>query len=133
MSQVFNSDAQQNAAAVVVNGTTETTVISTNPLQVPYETAKGVVHALVPITPGADATSLTLKLYRNFTGEKLLINTVDVQNAASANDQVLRISAVDAIPDGRACSYTVTVTQAGGVANGSVKIGAVIHSMLLSG
>src|SRR5215469_62764 len=133
MAQIFSADAQQLASAVTITGTTETTVISTNPLQPPFETAKGVVSAIVPITPGSDATSLTLKLYRNASGEDQLLNTVDVQFGASANDQLLKIMATDSIPDGRACSYTVTVTQAGGTANGSAKVGAVISAMLISG
>lgn len=134
MAQVFSADAQMNAGSVSLVGGAEETIISTNPLQVPFETAKAKVIAACTLTAGADQIAVELKLYRNFNSEDLLLASQTLTNNSGVNGGMsCVIAAADSIPDGRQVSYTLTVTQVGGADNGAVTAGAFIESMLISG
>lgn len=134
MSEIFSADAQVNAADITLTASAVTSGPATNPLQPPYQTSKAKVLALLFITPGADATSLTVTIVRNINAEAVTIATSVIAFAAPGGDIQASIGGVDPLPDPRQASYTVQVAQAGGVpANGKIKAGSYIESTLLSG
>lgn len=133
MAQIFSADAQVSATSTALTGTAETTIVSTLNLQVPLETAKAKVIAVVPVTPGSDATKFTLKLYRNPVAGGVAIATMELDFAAATGKQIGVIAVTDFVASSQAVAYSVTVTQGGGTANGSVPAGAYIEGTLISG
>lgn len=133
MAQVFSADAQQNNNVVNVPDLTETEIVSTNPLQVPFETAKAKILAVVNMLMGADQTAVTVNLYRNFATENLNIQSFSQNVEAPGGELILMIAAIDPIPNSRQVSYTLTIQQGGGADNGAAQGGAYIEAMLISG
>ena len=133
MSQIFSADAQQVADGKPLVGTTETVDVSTNPLQPPFNTSKAKVIALVVVVPGADQTSVAANIYRNYSGERLLVGGTDVSVPAAGLSFPIAIGIIDQIPDQRAVSYTLTLQQQGGTDDGSTFGPDYIEATLISG
>ena len=134
MSQQFQRDVQANSATVNVPTTTETTILTTNSLPVPYQNAKAAVFGTIVLTPGTTTNLITLKVRRNPAAENLVVNTIVYAagfTVGSAGE--LSFGATDPIPDGRSVQYAVTVTQGAATANGTAQVGCYIDATLLSG
>lgn len=133
MAQQFQADAVVTSAAVNVPTTTETVIVTGNPLTPPYGSFKAKVEANVLLTVGTSTTTITLKLKRNTTAENVTINSVQNITTIAGNTVQVSVNAVDQVNDGRQVQYALTITQNGATANGSALAGAYIETTLLSG
>ncbi len=134
MSQQFLGDAQDLAAGVVINTTTETTGPTTNPLPLPFQTGKFRVLAVCFIATGTGVTAVQLRIRRNPNAENVTVNGT-VSNVITPASTVVQVNigVVDPISDGRPCSYAVTVTQVGATGNGTFLAGSHIEAVAMSG
>ena len=134
MAQQFQRDAQAAAAAVTVVTTAETAIVTTNFVNAPFGTFKAVGLAVVFFTPGTATTSVQLRIRRNPTGDNTVVaNQTIVAGFTVGSLGVVLIAFTDAVPDGRAVQYQVTVTQAAATGNGTAAAGSYIDATLLSG
>jgi|SRR5882672_10500060 len=130
MAQQYSSDAQaQNAFTALPLGVT-VSVLTTNPLPVPFETAKAKVSGFVSLKPGALETFVDVFVIRNVNAEALQILGMAVQPEAAGNTIAIPFACTDDIPDGRDVSYTVQVQCE--TVNGAMR-NAYIEATLLSG
>lgn len=133
MAQLFSADAQASPQDVNVPSSSNARVVSTNPLQVPFQTAKAKVVAVASITPDADETSFTLSLIRNRDSENLLIASMEVIFPASSGNLTFAVAGIDLIPDQRAVSYLLQGGSNSNTGNDVVLAGAYIEATLISG
>jgi len=134
MAQQFQADAVGTSATVNVPTTTETPILTGNPLPIPFENGKCLVQGTLVITPGTGTTSITIRVRRNPAGENVVVGTAVIVAgfvAGSAGD--IGFGFVDPIPDGRTCVYQLTVQQAGAGANGTAQLGCLLQTTVLSG
>ena len=134
MSQQFGADAQGNSATVNIPNVTETTILTTNFIPVPFENGKARINGQLVVTPGTSTTALVLRVRRNPNAENLVVLTETVTSGftvGSASD--IGFGCVDPIPDGRSVQYAVTVQQTGGAAAGTAQLGCLIDAVMYSG
>lgn len=132
MSQVFSGDSVSFVGSTTITTTAETTAVTGNFLNPPFQNAKAMVTASVQLTIGAGTTSLSLRLHRNPNAENQPIMTLGGNSATAGNSVTLSVTASDIIPDGRPVQYALTVQQAGATGNGTIFYGNV-SALLISG
>lgn len=133
MAQQFLADAQDLAAAVAIVTTAETTGPQTNPLPLPYQNGKFRIAASLLLTLAAGVTSVTIRVRRNPAAENLVVNTPVAIAVTASTNVSLQVMCVDQVPDGRSCSYAVTVVCAGAGANGTIAAGSHAEAVAMSG
>ncbi len=134
MAQQFQADSQMLAANVTITTTTETTGPVTNPVRVPYLNGKFHVFGTVIVTSGGSTTALVVRVRRNAAAENVVVTPSPQNiNVTAGNIVAVGFDFTDAVPDGRDCIYSVTVTQVGAVANGTILAGSTISAVALSG
>jgi hypothetical protein len=132
MSQIFSADAQLSGSITVPN-TALTSIVSTNPLQPPFQTCKAKVLAVIDFVPGADQTTVQYSITRNIDSEAILVAQGGIGFAAATFSELpLSVAGIDEIPDPRAVSYTLQIAQVGGTDDGNVN-SAYIEATLISG
>lgn len=132
MSQVFSADSVMIPLPVTLPTTGETVGVTGNFLNPPFQNAKAVVMANVVVTAGAGTTSLAVRIRRNPAGENLQVTGSGALTAVAGNQYSLSIQGADAIPDGRAVQYAVTVLAGGATGTGTIVSGNV-STILISG
>lgn len=132
MSQVFSADAVNNTASTTVTTTSETTAVTGNFLNPPFQNAKAFVEAELALLVGSSTTSVTIRIRRNPTAENVVVASMAGVTVTAGNTVALSLQAADAIPDGRPVQYAVTVQQAAATANGTINF-ANIGTTLISG
>ena len=133
MAELFAVEAASLTANVNFSATA-TLVLSTNPLNPPYATAKVVISATITATTGTTQNALVMQIYRNPSGENALIGAVTanfIATAAAAG--VYSMAAVDRITDGRSCAYGLVLTASSATANATANIGTLLRAEMLSG
>lgn len=134
MSQAFQIDAQSNAATVNIPTTTETAILTTNALPIPYQNGKAVIQGTLVLTPGTTTNLLTIRVRRNPNGENVIVLNAPLAAGfvvGAAGD--ISFGVTDVIPDNRSVSYQVTVQQGAATANGTAQIGCFMQAQVISG
>lgn len=132
MSQVFSGDAVGGTLSVSVPTTTETTGITGNYLNPPFQNAKAAVIACVTLTVATGTTAVVVRIRRNPNAENFQVAGSNTLNVTAGNNVELLLQGADPIPDGRPVQYAVTVSQAGATGNGTILYASVL-ALLISG
>lgn len=132
MSQVFGGDSVSVTTSATLPQSGETTAVTGNFLNPPFQNAKAMVSATVQLTVPASATGITLRIRRNPNAENVIVQGSGTLNATATNIVLLSIQGSDPIPDGRPVQYAVTVAPTGASANGNIG-NATISTLLISG
>lgn len=106
---------------VTVVGTTETVVITKTNVSTQNPNARVRLFGWCVVTPGTDATSVILTVRRGTGITGTIVGEIATQTlvAGAAQQIMLDISVEDTPGEISGASYVMTVTQAGGVANGN--------------
>lgn len=134
MSQLFAVDAVPLVPTLAVVTTTETAIVNSNQIPVPFQTAKAVLQAMVNFTPGTTTTAVTLRIRKGIGIAGTLVGEAYVSGsgltaAVASNFMVLATDLLAGVGVGQ---WTLTIQQTAATANGTVN-SAVLQSMLLSG
>jgi hypothetical protein len=133
MPQVFSADAQQLANPVNVGPAATVTVLSTNPLQPPFQTAKAKVIAFAFVVLDPTETEVSLELIRNPQSEAVVLGNWSVAAVAGQLNAVpVTVAATDQIPDPRQVSYALVVIAQTNTGDNQV-VEAYIEATLISG
>lgn len=134
MSQIFAGDSQVLASATAIVTVAETNGPATNPVRVPFINGKIHVQGVALILTGAGTTGLQLRVRRNIAGDNTVLNpAVQTFTVAAATTVQIGFQFTDAVPDGRDCTYTLSVQQVAAAGNGSFLAGSAISAIVMSG
>lgn len=101
--------------------TAVTTVVTTNTLTVPYETARILIAGWAQLTTGTNTTTVGTSIRRLFNGVLTTvgeINTTTLLAAAGSTEQFW-VMQVDALAQQGPINYALVLSQAGATGNGS--------------
>jgi hypothetical protein len=84
-------------------------------------------------TPGAAATAVAIRIYRNPSGENAVVAQLTGIPVTPATQLMLEVDFADRIQDGRSVQYGVTLQQTSATGNGTTNGAAYIDAALLSG
>lgn len=134
MAEQFQAGAAQNTDQITLPGGGNTTILTLNPLTLPYGNGAARVSGVVVVTPPADATDALVSVFRNADADNILVARATVGFADPATRTPIAFGGVDQIPDGRDCSYSVTVSVNGSGDDSIIQGGAAyLEATLLSG
>jgi hypothetical protein len=125
MSAPKGKDATVLPAAVTITTTAETLAITSAPVATALQTNKAIVYAWLQLTLSANATAVTLKLYRGATITATLVLTGDAINVTASTKVELHIGFAEALNGTESVQYTVSATVAGASANSTVDKGLI--------
>ena len=131
MAEIFAADSVNNTATTTIATTTETVVVTGNFISPPYGNAKAVIMGTVDIATGTGTVFLTFRIRRNPGAENVVV-LQQLDSTPAPNTALRGFQVADAIPDGRAVQYQVSVQQNAATANGSVAF-ANVTVLLISG
>lgn len=133
MPQLFSADAQANGDSVAITAAGSAAIVSTNPLQPPYQTAKAKIHASWYFLPDADETGCSASIIRNPNSEAVQVALLEFSFTAGTQQLLFTLDGVDEIPDPRAVSYQLVVNAITNTGDDEVAPGAYIEATLISG
>lgn len=98
--------------AAAINGITnvETLAVVSGPIIMPYPNAHIIISAVVQVTNGAGASTVTLKLYRGATLAGTLIMTSDALNVIAATKSAQALMFQEDLANFGAQQYALSVT-----------------------
>lgn len=131
---LFSADAQGPKAPVTLTLTTETLVAVGTNLSLPGSSGKAVVDAWVALSLGADATAVTVSIYRGavIAGAPLGTHTASTDGIAAGTEVALTIKVLDVLDNIGGTQYCMSAQQTGATGDATV-LNAIIETELLSG
>jgi hypothetical protein len=132
MSQLFSKDAVGRTGSGILAQVTATTLALGNALVPPYGNCKMVILGIADLQPEASCTAVTLAIIRNPAGENTTVATKDF-DVTGGKKISIPFGAIDAIPDGRPCNYSLVCTQTGAAGTGSYNNPTLLDVTCISG
>lgn len=134
MSQVFQADAVMNTAGVTLTNGVAVQGALGNALNPPFGNCKAYIRGTCFFTLGSVPTNIQAQIFRNPTGENVLIASSGLLTLGVAAGVLgeVTIEGTDQIPDGRPVQYAIVITANGSGTNGTQQR-AVIFAQLISG
>lgn len=121
MAEVLEKVANVSGTNVTLTTTSETVIISSGLLIMPFQTARALIKAWVQLTTGAATTTVTPKIRRGTTVTGTLVgeaNAITIGAAAGSNEQFF-IMASEARFGEESVQYSLTLEQASATGDGT--------------
>lgn len=122
MAEVYEIAMNHSTTDVVVPTTTETVVITSPKITLPFRNHRVLVRAWGQLTVGAGATALTPRIRRGAATTGALVgeaNAEAVKGAAGSTEPVT-ITVIDEVSDVDVVQYSFTVQQTGATGDGTI-------------
>ena len=107
------------AGNVAIVNAVETAVLTLNGVSTAQGGGQVIVEAECQLLTGATTTAVVVNIRRGTTIAGALVGTITLSNLAAAQTVLCPIQAVDNAGEVAGQSYTLTLTQTGGSANGT--------------
>ena len=134
MSQLLQCGAKSIAADVTLVTTTETIVLTSDAMPLPFITGKALIEAILSIIPGADVTGVNIRIRRGTLVTSPVVGPVWTHGGGlGAGAQTTFLAGVtDFLENVALAQYVVTAQQVAATANGAVKA-AYLRTDLITG
>jgi hypothetical protein len=121
MAQLQEIQFNISATDVTLTTTSETVIISSGLIAVPYETARVLIFACAQLTTGTGTTGVTARIRRGTAVGGTLVGEANVEQikAAVGNTEPFFILASDEQSPAAAVEYSLTLQQAAATGNGT--------------
>lgn len=121
MAEVLEKVVNTSATNVTLTTTSETVIISSGLLTMPFQTARAVIKAWAQLTTGAATTTVTPRVRRGTAVGGTLVgeaNAITIGAAAGSNEQYF-IMASEARAGEESVQYSLTLEQASATGDGT--------------
>ena len=122
MADILEKIVNVSATDVTITTTTETVIISSGAVILPFNTALVLIKAWAQLTTGAATTTVTPRIRRGTAVGGALVgeaNAITIGAVAGSNEQFL-IMAMEGRSGEQSVEYSLTLQQAAATGNGTV-------------
>lgn len=132
MSQVFGADSVTISTSATITLNNETTAVTGNFVNPPFQNAKAIILAQFMISTGTGTNIVTVRIRRNPNAENVVVASGQTMSVSSVAGALISLQGSDAPIGPGPVQYALTVQPGAATGNGTLN-SANITTLLISG